>query len=330
MNAREEWLNARKSGIGGSDIAALLGLSKFKTPLQLWLDKTGRSADQPDPAASERMHWGNVLEDVVARHYAELHDVKIQRVNSMLRHTDCPVALANIDRAVVTPGSRARWDDSGQRLMGASRILEVKTAHAMAANSDDWGAPGSDEVPESYWLQVQWYLGITGLDFADLAVLFGGQKYAEYIIQADKALFPELLAEANGWWQRHVVEDLPPEPTTEDDARRLWASHTAGKELIVSADVACAVQRLAEVKGFIDDLKDQEQQLRDTICTAFGDAETISYMGRKLATWKQNKASAKTDWKAVATEAAADSALIQKHTTTTEGARVLRLAKTKE
>ncbi len=336
MNAREDWLQARKAGIGGSDVAAMLGLSPYKTPLQLWMDKTGRSVETPDPDAAERMHWGTTLEDVVARHYARLHGVKIQRINTMLKHKDCPVAMANIDRAVVIPGSRARWDDESGKVLGASRILEVKTAHALARNSAEWGNPGTDEVPQAYWLQVQWYLGITGLEFADLAVLFGGQKYAEYIIDADKALFGDLLDEANGWWQRHVVADTPPEPSTEDDARRLWRSHIAGREKIVSADVADAVQQLAEIKENIKALEAEEQAQRDIICTAFGEAESISYMGQKLATWKANKASRKTDWKAVADEVGKSIdpeiyALVRDaHTTETEGSRVLRLSKIKE
>ena len=108
MNAREDWLQARKAGIGGSDIAALLGLSKYKTPLQLWMDKTGRADENFDADSLERMHWGTVLEDVVARHYADQRGVKVQRINQILHHPAVAIAMANIDRAVVEPGSRAR------------------------------------------------------------------------------------------------------------------------------------------------------------------------------------------------------------------------------
>lgn len=330
MNAREEWLAERRQGIGGSDIAAMLGLSPYKTPLQLWMDKTGRAVESFDPEAEERMHWGTVLEDVVARHYATTRQVTIQRINKILQHPQCPIARANIDRAIVEIGSRARWDDKAGRVLGASKVLEVKTAHALARNSAEWGDPGTDEVPQSYWLQCQWYLGITGLPVADLAVLFGGQKFTEYVIPADAAIFADLLAEADAWWKKHVIADIPPEPSTEDDARRLWKSHVAGKEMIVDATVADAVQQLAETKEQIAALEKEAQELRDIILPAFGDAEAITYMGRKLATWKQNKGSSKTDWKAVATEAMVESLLIQKHTITTEGARVLRLSITKE
>lgn len=331
MNAtdRTAWLAERRTGIGGSDIAALLGLSPWKTPLQLWMDKTGRLEETVDPERDERFYWGNVLEDVVARRYAADRGVKVQRLNAMMHHPECAIALANIDRVVVVDGSVARWKDGAVK--GATNVLECKTAHAMARHSADWGEPGSDEVPQNYWLQCVWYLGITGLASADIAVLFGGQKFATYTIAADGDLFEDLLDGADHWWRRHVVADVPPEPRCEDDARRLWKSHVAGREKIVSVDVAEAVKTLASIKSQISDLEEEAQQARDRILPAFGDAEAISYMGRKLATWKQNKAGARIDWKAVA-ESLSDQvspeifALIRdENTTTTEGARVLRL-----
>lgn len=330
MNApREAWLQQRRAGIGGSDIAAMLGLSPYKTPMQLWLDKTGRAGDEePAPEAAERMHFGNVLEEVVAREFSERTGSKVQRILSQLQHPECPIALANIDRAIVTPGSKARWDQVSRRVLGADGVLECKTAHAMAMHSPEWGEAGTEDVPLAYWLQVQWYIGITGLEVGKLAVLFGGQKFRTYTLSADRAIFADLLAEADRWWRTHVQADTPPQPSTEDEARRLWRSHVAGRELIVDATVADAVHALAATKRQITELEEREQGLRDLITCAFGEAETISYMGQKLATWKQNKPSSKTDWKAVAQAAGATPEQIASHTTTNEGARVLRLSAT--
>ena len=341
MNARDEWLAARKLGIGGSDIAAVLGISKFKTPFALWMEKTGRADQQHDAAAEERMYWGNALEDAVARRYAELHDVKIQKINTILRHPTVPIAQASIDRAVVVPGSRARWDEKAGRLLGASRILEVKTANAFAAsNADEWGEAGSDMVPAAYWVQVQWYLGITGLPFADLAVLFGGQKYREYIIHSDAGLFADMLDEANGWWQRHIIEDIPPEPQSEAEARQRWGHHNPGKTIGLPADLADQVRQYERIKADIKALEDQAQRLRDAFVPALADADTIyGPDGQVLATYRANKPSQKTNWKAAADEikgwvigqqidggvdAVRD--IIDRNTTETPGARVLRIA----
>jgi putative phage-type endonuclease len=345
MNAptREEFLQRRMAGIGGSDIAAILGLSPYKTGLQLWMEKTGRDTSEPDSAALERMHWGTALEDVVARHYSEVRGVKIQRINQQLVHPQCAIALANIDRAVLEDGKRARWDEAFGRVVGARNVLEVKTAHALAQNGADWGEAGTDEVPQHYWTQCQWYMGITGLPFADLAVLFGGQKFVIYTIPFERDLFDDMLAEADRWWKAHVVADLPPQATTEGDARRMWKSHAAGREKIVDVTVAEAVETLRAVKAQARALEEREQAAKDVICAAFEDAEVITYMGRKLATWKQNKASQRTDWKASADqikgwmieneiEGGVDAVrdIINSNTIETEGARVLRLATIKE
>lgn len=326
MNARQEWLAERKTGLGGSDIAALLGLSQYKTPLALWMDKTGRADDEErDPAALERMHWGTVLEDVVARHYAEQRTCRVQRINQQLRHPQCAIAVANIDRAVLLDGTRARWDDAAGRVLGASHVLEVKTAHAMAQHGAEWGTPGTDEVPQAYWLQCQWYLGITGLPHADLAVLFGGQKFEVYTIAHDAPMFADMLSEADQWWSKYVATDTPPEPTSEAEARQLWKSHIAGKDKIVDRLVCSAVEDLADLNAQSKDLEGRVAEARNIILSAFGEAESISYMGRKLASWKANKASSKTDWKGACMAMEPEPEHIAQFTTTTDGARVLRL-----
>lgn len=340
MNAptdRAAWLAQRRLGIGGSDVAAMLGLSPYKSPYQLWLDKTGRSDDAPvDADAEERMHFGNVLEQVVAQEYTERTRNRVQRILSQLQHPQCGIALANIDRAIVTPGSKARWDNASGRVLGADGVLECKTAHAMALNGSEWGDAGTDQVPQAYWLQVQWYLGITGLPRGDLAVLFGGQRFRIYTMQADAAIFDGLLTEADRWWREHVVADTPPQPRTEDEARQRWSQHIEGRDRIVDADTAQLVAELIDLKADLAVMERREQVLRDHITCAFEDAEAITYAGRRLATWKANKPSARTDWKAAARDLRdllpADVAdpYVERHTITTPGARVLRLATTKE
>lgn len=328
---RDEFLQRRRKGIGGSDMAAILGLSPYKTPFAIWQDKTGRAIDHTTPEQEERMGWGNILEDVVARHYADKCGRRVQRINQQMQHKRWPVIIGNVDRVCVQQGTQARWDSKTGRVLGADAVLEVKTASAFAArDSDNWGEPGTDAVPQHYWMQVQHYLGITGLPVADLAVLFGGQQFRTYTIHADTALHDDMFAQAADWWERHVVADVPPDPTTEEEARLAWKTARAGATLVADYDTAQAVYRLQEVKRQIDELKTEEAELRDRICPVFQDAEILIWQGQKLATWKANKPSAKTDWKAVATALGADTNLIAQHTTTTEGARVLRLVSNKE
>ena len=103
---RLEWLQARRAGIGGSDIGAILGLSRYRSPVDVWLDKTGQA--EADTGMSEAAYWGVELEATVAAEYAKRTGNKVQRVNQMLRHPEHDWMLANIDRAVVADGSRGR------------------------------------------------------------------------------------------------------------------------------------------------------------------------------------------------------------------------------
>lgn len=326
MNARADWLAARRTGIGGSDIAAILGLSPYRTPLDVYLDKRGELAEQ---AGNEQaMYWGTVLEDVVATEYASRTGRRVQRVNTMLRHPEHAFMLANIDRAVINPdvAGTVRWKDGA---LTTDRILECKTANSFAASQ--WGEPGSDSVPDAYLLQVQWYMGITQASVADLAVLIGGSDYRIYSIARDDGLVADMIEAAADFWKR-VQTGTPPDPQSADDARRLWPSHIAGKSVIVDVSVADDVAALADCKARIKTIDAEADAIETRILTAFGDAEEITHMGQRLATWKTNKASVRTDWKALVHHhwPVPPAELVEQFTTTQPGARVLRLAKNKE
>lgn len=309
-------LSERKTGIGGSDIATVLGLNPWKTAFQLWKEKTGREEQDFSPAAQERMHWGTVLESVIADHYADTTGRRVQRVNAMLRHPEHQIALAHIDRAITAADKRARWN--GQELNGALGILEVKTANAFAVKDFE------EAVPTNYWLQCQWYMGITKTPWADLAVLFGGQIFSTYRIEADQALFSEILEAAQDWWDRHITTDTPPDPQTEDEARQRWASHIPGKAIELSQEAAETATKLVEIQADIAALESEEKKLRDALLCAIGDAEIFLHQGRKLGTWKANKDSIRFDQTLFKSE---HPDLYREFTKTTPGSRVLRLAK---
>lgn len=327
MTGRAEWLAARRTGIGGSDIGAILGLSPYKSSLDVYLDKRGELARET--GNEQAMYWGTVLEDVVAREYATRTQRAIQRVNAMLRHPGHDFMLANLDRAVVNPDIAGRVTWNGDRLT-TDRILECKTANSFAAAQ--WGEPGSDSVPDAYLLQCQWYLGVTGAQIADLAVLIGGSDYRIYSIERNDGLIGDMIEAAAEFWKR-VQNGQPPDPTTSADARRLWPSHIAGKSVIVDVGIANDVAALAAGRARVKEWEAELDAAEARILAAFGDAEEISHMGKKLATWKANKPTVKTDWKGLAADYAdyvaepVRAKLHAAHTETKPGARVLRLAK---
>lgn len=311
--SRDEWLEARRSGIGGSDVPAILGLSPWKTPLDVYLDKIGESAtDAVDDGPDTPIYWGNVLEDVVATEYARRTGHKIRRVNRQLVHPEIRIATANLDRMVVsTPAGPG--------------VLECKTARAA---NDDWGEPGTDDVPDYYLAQVVHYLGVTGYRWADLAVLFlSDREFRIYHIERDDDLVSHLLESEQEWWREHVEARIPPAPMSVEDMKRLWP-RDSGREVVSSRDIESACSELAGVKERLNVYEKRKGELEARIKGFMEDASVlVDPAGKPLATWKAAKDSTRTDWKAVASELGSIiggekyDAIVSAHTRTIPGSR---------
>lgn len=320
---REEFLAERKQGLGGSDIGAILGLSPYTTPLDIWLDKTGQA---PSKESNLQMRFGTMAEQFVADEYEQQTGNRVQKFTPMLRHTEAPI-IGHIDRLVIPAGAKVA---SHKQEIRTDKLLECKTASAYAASGGEWGVAGSDMVPPAYLVQVATYMALTGCEFADLAVLFGNQEFRVYHIKRDLELEETIVEEAAAWWQRHIIQGIAPEPRTASEARALWPQHVAAKQVIVGVEVADAVARLADIKARKKSIEAEESEAEGVILAAFGDAEEIVCDGKKLCTWKANKPSKKTDWQSIATAMKAPNEVIKAYTVEKPGARVLRLASIKE
>lgn len=280
----------RRQGLGGSDLAAVLGLSPWRSPMDVWLDKTRRKEDDE---TSEPMLWGSLLEDVVAGEYARRNGVKVRRVNTMLRVQGRPFT-GFIDRAVHPDGKMPVV----QGEFRTDRILECKTANAFAGK--DWGASGTTEIPDHYTIQCLHYLGLTGVRFCDVAVLIGGSDYRQYTVEADANVLGLMWERGERWWRDYVAADKAPEPRTEGEAVALWPT-SAGKSVSAPAEIEAAVGKLAALKDWIKQAEEREKALRDAICAVLGEADTlVDSGGRALVTWKSTKSTAVTDWEGLA------------------------------
>jgi len=186
---REEWLEARRKGIGGSDAAAVCGLNPYKSPLEVYLEKIGE-IDPPED--NEAMYWGRKLEDIVAQEFSERTGLKVRRVNSILQHKEVPFMLANLDRVIV-------GNDEGPG------VLECKTSSAFKLK--DW-----EEVPLMYQLQVYHYLAVTGYKYAYLAVLIGGRIFKTFRLDRDEEIIANLIKIESDFWHNHVLAGVMPEP----------------------------------------------------------------------------------------------------------------------
>ncbi|MDH3466209.1 MAG: YqaJ viral recombinase family protein [Gammaproteobacteria bacterium] len=239
-----EILEARKKGLGGSDIAVILGLSPWKTPTELYLEKRGE-LEPEDISDKEIIHFGHVLEDVVAQEYARRNDVKVERRNKMITHPDHEFMLANIDRKVV----------------GEKKGLECKTADRFTMHK--WGEQGSEDIPDYYRTQVEWYMQVTGYPEWDLAVLIGGNTYRDYHIEADKELQEVIYEHAAKFWDR-VKRGIAPDfdfdhPGTLDLIKKMYPG-TNGEtiqlpnELVHWAEVKQEAERIVKEYGTVVDV----------------------------------------------------------------------------
>jgi len=273
MGLSQQQIEVRATGLGGSDAAAAVGLSRWKSRYQLWLEKTGHA----EPfTGNDATHWGNMLEPIVRQEYANRTGLSIITPGETLKHPDFPFVLANIDGIVP--------DD---------RIVECKTGRP----SNDWGEPGTSEIPEEYVLQVQHYLMVTQLPRADVPVLLGGNDFRIYHIEADGETQALLLQGEREFWEL-VQRNEPPEPETPEDIRRRWPK-SQDKPRIASGEIAAELQHLLIINRAHKENEERIERMKADIQKYLGECDTlVDERGRKLATWKTAKGATRFDAKA--------------------------------
>ena len=276
--SREAWLAIRQQGIGSSDAAAAVGLSPYKSALGLWLEKTGRKA--PEALADYGpVLWGTRLEPVLATVYAEQTGRQVRRVNAVLQHPTHRFMLANLDREVRCPEQ-------------GSGLLEIKTASYHSA--PQW----EDGIPVAYQCQVLHQLAVTGHDWADVAVLIGGQDFRIYRLTRDDDKITDLIEREAGFWQA-VTSDTPPAADGSDDAGQAlqWLfPHDSGQTLDLSdsLDANQLFSTLLAIRQQQDSLSQYESQTRQHLQTLLGDA-TAAILADGRISWRKSKDREQTD-----------------------------------
>lgn len=278
---RDQFLANRKKGIGGSDVAAILGFSPYKSPYQLWLDKTGRSEKS---VQNESAHFGNLLEDVVAKEFSRRSGMKVQRVTQQLFLEEHPWALGNIDRAVINPeiSGNVRFKDGA---LTTDQLLECKTASEYMSKL--FGEEGSDQVPDYYLTQCLWYLMITGCQVIHLAVLIGGNKFRMYRIERDEELIQSIFNQVKAFWFNHVIADVPPDPTCFDDVLHRWSKHVVGKQVEATFEQIKLGEELVSVQNRQKADKAREDEIKLSLASSMQDAEMMVNQGKTLFTYKE-------------------------------------------
>ncbi len=193
MNApNDAFLKARQSGLGGSDIATLLGINPFCTRLELYLQKRGEIASQPDNSLTKA---GRVMEQVIATMVSERTGSKLRRVNKTLRHSKHDFLIAHIDRDFV----------------GIKKGLEIKNVSPRMGYL--WGKDGQpDAIAEYYIPQPHHYMLVLDYPAFDVAAYFGGDDLRLYPMERDPEMDEIIIETAHDFWHKHVLAGVPPEP----------------------------------------------------------------------------------------------------------------------
>ena len=302
MLINQDFTVDRTKYIGGSDIGAILGLSRFRTPLEVWMEKTGKEFKKQD---SLPLRFGSFAEGFVASEYSRATGFELLHDESTYIHPQHSYMSAHIDRFVLSNGlsdalGNKLVDDLGNQLSNNSplpptRILECKTANPFS--SGDWGEVGSDQVPMSYLCQCIWYMAITEIDRTDLAVLFGNSDFRIYEIARDKELEELVLAKASTFWNDYVLKDIPPPASNEADCQALFSKGDATKKVQATEETLELTKRLHALNGEIAVREEELSTIKQNIMSQMGEAEQLTYQGRTLATWKAPKPSFRLDSK---------------------------------
>lgn len=312
---RQGWLDQRRRAIGGTDVAAILGLSKFRSPMQVWLEKKGLA----ETMQNEAMAWGKRLERSILEGYADAvgHPIVFADPYEFIVSQQVPILGASLD---------ARWADDDQRPVDAKNTR---------FKGPDWGEAGSDQIPVYYACQLAVQMHVTGAPAADLAVLFSGQQFERFTVYRDMETEAAILERVHLWWERHIVQDIPPDV----DGHRSttdWLSKRFRQQTDLMLDPTPELEEraraLAGIKAALKELEAQEAENANALKAAIGEAKGI----RGLCTWSQNKDSETLDLKTYANvlerhlieygmTGEAIRAIRSLHTTTKPGARTLRL-----
>ena len=245
----KEWLANRTKGIGGSDVGAICGVNKYSSARLIYLKKTGQYQDGEDEfsdAALERMHFGRMLEPVVANEYVRRTGNKVVVSPATLTHKDYPWAIANVDRLIV--------NDEGVPY----GILECKTA---SEYMDEAWSEG--DVPISYLYQLNWYLWVTGLEYGVIACLVGGNKFYYYEIwRNDELLRDEILPKVDRFWNYHVKNLIEPELTGTDADSESVANENS--EVIKGSEIVLEDETMNELAATVKECKAKIKELEAT------------------------------------------------------------------
>lgn len=266
--SKEEWLKWRNKGIGGSDASIVCGINKYKSPVELWMEKTG----QIEPKGSgEAAYWGTLLEPIVRNEFSLRSNLKVKTVKSMFKHSQYDFMLANLDGLLVDDPKFGKC------------IFEAKTASSFKR------AQWEDEnIHEEYMLQVQHYMAVTELKRTYIAVLIGGNEFKYKIVERDDELINMMIRLEKDFWD-HVITKTPPEMDGSESSKelldRLYPSSNGKSHIVLPDESIKLIAQYEIAKERESEVSEMKNEAVNKLKIMLGNSEYGSINDRTV-TWK--------------------------------------------
>lgn len=280
--SKEQWLEARKCGIGGSDAASVLGLNPYKSSVSVYIEKVdyihgvsmsekninGCKKDSSNEEVNYRMELGNKLEDFVANEFSLKTGLKVRNVNGILKNDKYPFAIANIDRAVV----------------GEKAFLECKVTNSF--NKKEW----IKTIPIHYKIQMNHYMAVTGASHCYVAVLIGNEELVIHKIERDEDYIEEIMKLEEIFWNNCILgNELPMPDGSSDYSKTLDTLYKDSKcEELILFEAEKILERYDEVVKIYKDFEKEKKAIEQYLKLQMKNYE-IAYVGDRKITWKKQE-----------------------------------------
>ena len=282
--SKEQWLEARKCGIGGSDAASILGLNPYKSSVSVYIEKVdyihgvsmsdkninGCKIDNSNEEANYRMELGNKLEDFVANEFSLKTGLKVRNVNGILKNDKYPFAFANIDRSIV----------------GEKAFLECKTTNSYALK--EW----EEGVPAHYEIQCLHYMAITGATHCYIAALIGNSDFIWHKIERDQETIDYLMQIEKDFWENNIEKDVVPMPDGSDAySEYLKKKYDKSNGQVIELHLLeNGVDKLNRYDEIVTDIKalESEKKLIEQEIQLYMEEFEVAKIGDRKVTWKSS------------------------------------------
>ena len=270
--SRSEWLDLRRSGIGGSDAGAIMGMSPYASPLSVYCEKLGLV---PNKESNDAMDFGNLMEPVIRDWFrdqckAEGRDYRVERCTTMWQSEEWPWMLANLDGRIF--GEGGPW------------ILEIKTADSRMGKY--WGTDRDQEVPDQYYAQVQHYIAVLGYEGAHVVCLLGRRLIRRYVPR-NMEFIGNLVAEEKRFWDMVQAQEIPAPTGMDCDSDLMSTLYPGGSdETVNAASLDVAMAQSIELKESIDAMTEERNAITNKIKATLGNAHVGIGTDYK-ATWSR-------------------------------------------